>query len=309
MITKTNEIIDISDRIHDMIYQDLVQVNHPYKIESRVLESYISGENQKNLILAHGEATTKASILKINQSSIVIELLKKSFKLEKDNRVLIVFNHPTYNKTFVLQTMVEKTVFSKCWLKYLDPRLYKRYKFQLKNDLKFYSVPSKIYNLIKNRQVQIIRQTLVDKEEQEKRLTLNDSIYSGVNLNDPNIENLDLDADNLHSDYRSLSEKPSKKASLKDISRGGLCIILDEEVYESEGLILVNIGIPSINSDDPQVVCNPLSLQLLGAIRGISKINSKYGVHIAFLKRLNADFSDAIFSVLEKYYDYIKEPI
>ena len=309
MITKSNEIVDISNKIHDLIYRNLVQVNHPHKIEPRVLESYISGDNQKDLILTHGEATTKASILNINQNSIVVELLKESFKLGKNNRTLIVFNHPTYNKTFVIQAIVERTDFSKCWLKYLDPRFDNRYKFQLKNDLNFYSVPSIFYNFIKNRQVQIIRQTLIDKEEQEKRITLNDGIYSGVNLNDPNIENLDLDADNLHSDYRSMLEKPPKKASLKDISRGGSCIVLDEEPYESKGLILVNIETPSINFDDPKVVCNPLSLQLLGAIRGISKIDDKYGVHIAFLKRLNTDFSDIIFSALEKYDEHVKEPI
>lgn len=304
-----NEIIDISDSIHDIIYKRLVQVNHPHKIEPRVLESYISGENHKDLILAHGEATTKASIININSDFIVVDLLEGSFKLERNNRVLIVFNHPSYNTTFVLQTMVERTSFSECWLRYLDPRFEKRYKFQLKNELEFYCVPSEIYNLIKNRQVQLSRQTIMDKGDQEEKIIISDNIYSGINLRELNNKNLDLNTDNLHPEYSSLLEKPPKKASLKDISLGGLCIVVDEEPYEKEGLILVKVEIPPINSDNSAVVCNPLSLQLFGSIRGISKIDERYGVHIGFLKKLNAHSSDSNFSVAEKHYNQIKKPL
>lgn len=309
MITKTNEIIDINDRIHDIVYKRLVQVNHPYKIEPRVLESYISGENQKDLILIHGEATTKVSIVNINHNSIVVELLENGFKVDRHDKVLVVFDHPSYNTAYALQTMVEKTVFSEYWLRYLDPRFEKRYKFQQKNELKFYCVPLEIYNLIKNRQVQLIRQTIVDKGDQEEKIIISDNIYSGINLRELNNENLDLNTDNFHSDYKSLLEKPPKKASLKDISLGGLCIVVDEEPYDNKGLILVKIEIPPINSDDSAVLCNPLSLLLFGSIKVISKTGKRYGIHIAFLKRLDAHFSDSHFSVAEKHYNHIKEPI
>ena len=309
MITKSNEILDIGDKIHSIVYKRFVQVNHPHKIEPRVLESYISGENHKGLILAHGEATTKASIININSNFIVVDLLEGSFNLERNNRVLIVFNHPSYNTTFVLQTMVERTSFSECCLRYLDPRFEKRYKFQLKNELEFYCVPPEIYNLIKNRQVQLTRQTIVDKGDQEEKIIISDNICSGINLRELNNKNLDLNTDNLHPEYRSLLEKPSKKAFLKDISLGGLCIVVDEEPYEKEGLILVKEEIPPINSCNSAIVCNRLSLHLFGSIRGINKTGERYGVHIAFLKRLNAHFSDSHFSVAEKHYNHIKEPI
>jgi hypothetical protein len=309
MITEGNEILDIGDKIHSIVYKRFVQVNHPDKIESKVLESYIKGENRKNLILIHGKATTKGSIANIHHNTMVVESLEIDFRIEKGNKVLIVFNHPAYNTIFALQTMVERTNFSEYWLRYLDPRFEKRYTFQLKNEPEFHHVPLEIYNLIDNKEVQLTRQTIVDKGNQEEKIIISDTIYNGSNLRELNNKKIALNTDDFHPEYRSLLEKPSKKASLKNISLGGLCIVLDDETYENEGLVLVQVEIPPINSDDSAAVCNPLALHLFGSIRGISKTGERYGMHIAFLKRLDTHFADSHFNVAEKHYNQIKEPI
>jgi hypothetical protein len=307
MITKSNEIIDIGDKIHSIVFKRFVQANHPRKIEPKVLESYIKGEN--NLILKHGETIKKGSVVKIDPTSMVVELPGNGIKMERNDKVLAVFDHPCYNTIFALQTMVERRSFSEYWLRYLDPRFEKRYTFHLKNEPEFLHVPNGIYNLIENKEGQLTRQAIVDKVNQEEKIIISDTIYNGSNLRVLNKENPPLITDNIHPDYRRLLERTFKKASFKNISLGGICIVVDDEPYENQGLILVKVEMPSIKSDSSTIVCNPLKLHLLGSIRGISKIGKRYGIHLAFLKRLDAHLADSHFSVAEKHYSHIKKPL
>ena len=306
-MARINEIINISDKIHDLIFKDIVQVNHPSKIEPRVLEGFVDGKNQAHLTLVNGKITTKANLLSINPASIDVELMDDTFRPERDDRVVIVFDLHTYNRTFILQTALERKFFSKLSLKFLDPRFDKRYPFQLKDGLEFYIVPPKFYDLIKNKEVQIIRRIFVDEEGPDRKIAFKDAIYNGVNLNDPGFEKLDLNTDHLHPDFKVIFEKPSKSVSLKDISCGGLCVVLDEELFDNKGLILFKMEASSVNSSDPGINCNSLSLQLLGSIRGVNEVHNKHNIHIAFLKKLSKDFSGPIFSALERHCYHIKK--
>jgi hypothetical protein len=304
MITKVNEIIDVSDKIHELIYRDRILIRHPHAIEPRVLEGFLGSNNQENVVLVNGEVTTHATLLRVNDNSMVVKLCDESLRFDRHQSILAVFNHSAYDKIFLLQTTVEKIIFSEYWLKYIDPRFDKRYKFPLPTPVKFYLMPPTFYRLIKNREVQIIRHKIVQKEGDQEKVSVNDDVYHGINLNDSRLKDLELSTDNFHPDYKSLLARILREGTLKDISLGGVCLAVTEEPYQDSGLILLHLEISSHDAHTPT-----LSLKMLGAMRGISKKNEACGIHVAFLKRLDAHPSDFIFTKLEDHYSETKHSI
>jgi hypothetical protein len=96
---------------------------------------------------------------------------------------------------------------------------------------------------------------------------------------------------------------------LRDISQGGICILLDEKLYDKRNLLLVRFKTPSIENKDKEFCCNPLSFSLLGSVRSFSMAGRRQSLHVQFLKKLEESHLEDTFSTLEKYYKLTGRPL
>jgi len=96
---------------------------------------------------------------------------------------------------------------------------------------------------------------------------------------------------------------------LRDISQGGICILLDEKLYDKRNLLLVRFDTPQIENINKDLCCNPQSFSLIGSVRDFSIIGRKHSLHIQFLKKLEYNSTDDTLSTLEKYYELTGRPL
>jgi hypothetical protein len=101
----------------------------------------------------------------------------------------------------------------------------------------------------------------------------------------------------LQSSLSPFADAPTQSCTLEDISLGGVCLAL-EHASEAEELlhrlVLLHIPLPS----GPEAPYPPLTLQLLGGIRGVGHTFSSQLLHIRFLRRLPKEI-DTLLEYLE----------
>jgi len=304
------EIIDISKKVHDIFYKITIQVNDPRKIDQKVLKDFIGENRTEKVTLIKGNHRYEGELLNTHPHSMNIKFLDKDFKIQRNDTILVLFNHPTYDQYFVIQAVVKKVYSSWIATECQDPRYDRRYNFRLKKRIEFFELPQMFYDLIRKRKVHIIREILhqtASKGEQVHRYIEN--IYSDINGESANLKHLSLEQLHFHPDYKSVLATLSLKGDIRDISRGGICILSDERLYNKINLLLINFNTPSIKDINSSLNCDQLHFNLLGSIRKFSTIGRKNSIHIQFLKRLEDDNLEDTFSKLEKYYLLINKPL
>ncbi|MBW2552979.1 MAG: PilZ domain-containing protein [Deltaproteobacteria bacterium] len=164
--------------------------------------------------------------------------------------------------------------------------------------------------LIKRRAVHIIReilhQTTGEGKEAHKYI---ENIYSISDFDAANLKHSAPGEQYFHPDYKRILDTPPLKGDLRDISQGGICILLDEKLYDKRNLLLVRFKTPSIENKDKEFYCNPLSFSLLGSVRSFSMAGRRQSLHVQFLKKLGESHLEDTFSTLEKYYKLTGRPL
>ena len=310
MQNKRIEIIDISERIHEIIYKAIIQINDPRKIDQRILKDFIGKDRTKKVTLIKGNQTRQGELLNPYPHSMSIKFLDKDFKIQRNDTILVQFKHPTYDQQFVIQAAVKKVYSSWIATECQDPRYDRRHNFRLKKRIEFFELPQMFYDLIRKRKVLIIREILLQTiSEGEHVHRYIENIYSDINGESANLRHLSLEQLHFHPYYKSVLATKSLKGDLRDISRGGICILSDERLYDKRNLLLVRFNIPTIKNINSTLSCDQLHFNLLGSIRKFSTIGRKNGIHIQFLKRLEDEYLDDTLSILVKYYKLIGRPL
>lgn len=310
MKNKHIEIIDASEKIHEMIYKVIVQINDPRKMDKRILENFVGECSSQKVTLVKGDQSCKGDLLNTDPYSMSINLPDDYFKIERDDRILVQFKHPTYDKRFVIQTMVKKVYSSWVNVECQDPRYDKRYNFKLQSEIEIFELPHKFYNLIKERNVHIVREILYQTTGKGQPVhEYTEGIYSGLNLKNANLEELNLGEKYLYPDFRMVLTTTPLKGELRNISQGGICILLDDKFYDKRNLLLIRLTTPLLEGINTALNCDSLSLNIFGVIRSLSTIGRKHGLHIQYLKRLEVEHLDTTLSILEKNYKLTGKPL
>jgi hypothetical protein len=113
----------------------------------------------------------------------------------------------------------------------------------------------------------------------------------------------------LHPDFRRALTTTPLKGGLRNISQGGICILLDDKFYEKRNLLLIRLTTPVLEGTNTALNCDSLSLNILGVIRNFSTIGRKHGLHIQYLKKLEVEHLDNTLSILKKNYKLTGRPL
>jgi hypothetical protein len=304
------EIIDISDKIHEILYQITKLVNGPQDIDQRILKDFIGKERTQTVKLIKGNQVCEGELLTLSPYSMGIKPLDKDFKLLRNDTILVQIQHPAYDQQFIIQTVVTKEFASWANTECQDPRYDKRYNFRLQNDIELLELPHLFYDLVNKREVHIIREILHHTVNEENHTHhYKENIYSHIPADTANPSKTSLGPQHFHPDYTRILATSPLRADFRDISQGGICILLDEEFYDNKNLLLVRFETPLVSNINPALSCDPLTFNLLGSIRGFGTIGRKYSLHIKFLKSLEDDHLDDTLRKLEKYYKSTGNPL
>ena len=310
MENKHIEIIDASEKIHEIIYKVIVQINDPRKMDKRILENFVGEGSSQRVTLVKGDQSCKGDLLNTDPYSMSISLPDDCFEIERDDKILMQFKHPTYDTCFVIQTIVKNVYSSWVNVECQDPRYDQRYNFKLQSEIEIFELPHKFYNLIKKRKVHIIREILYQATGKGKPVHVyTEGIYSGLNLKNGDLEGLNLGEKYLHPDLSRMLTTTPLKGVLRNISQGGICILLDDKLYDRRNLLLIRLTTPLLEGINTALNCDSLSLSILGVIRSLSTIGRKHGLHIQYLKRLEVEHLDSTLSILEKNYKLTGKPL
>ena len=130
MQNESIEIIDISDKIHELIYQITKLVNGPKNIDQRILKDFIGKDCTHKIKLIKGNQACEGELLTLSQHSMGIKPLNKDFKLHRNDTILVQIQHPAYDQQFIIQTVVKKVFPSWVNTECQDPRYDKRYNYK-----------------------------------------------------------------------------------------------------------------------------------------------------------------------------------
>ncbi|MCK5186320.1 MAG: PilZ domain-containing protein, partial [Deltaproteobacteria bacterium] len=304
------EIIDLGNKINEIIYKILIQVNDPKKIDPKILNDFVGENRTEKVRLIKGAETCEGEILTLYPYSMGIKPLDNDFKLNRDDNILVQFKHSRYEQQFVIQAVVKRMYSSWANMECQDPRDDQRYNFKLQEEVEFFELPQIFYDLIKKREVNIIRETLHQSlDEGKKAYQYIENIYPNSNLDIANLKHSSLDEQYFHTDYKRIFDTTPLKGDLRDVSQGGICILVDEKLYDKRNLLLVRFKTPSIENKDKEFCCNPLSFSLLGSVRSFSMVGRRQSLHVQFLKKLEESHLEDTFSTLEKYYKLTGRPL
>lgn len=309
-LSRKIEIIDLGNKINEIIYKILIQVNDPQKIDPKILNDFVGENRTEKVRLIKGVETCEGEILTLYPYSMGIKPLDNDFKLNRDDNILVQFKHSHYEQQFVIQAVVKKMYSSWVNMECQDPRDDQRYNFKLQEEVEFFELPQIFYDLIKKREVNIIRETLHQSlDEGKKAYQYIENIYPNSNLDIANLKHSSLDEQYFHTDYKRIFDTTPLKGDLRDVSQGGICILVDEKLYDKRNLLLVRFKTPSIENKDKEFCCNPLSFSLLGSVRSFSMVGRRQSLHVQFLKKLEESHLEDTFSTLEKYYKLTGRPL
>jgi hypothetical protein len=310
MLNKKTEIIDLGEKIHEIIYRVIVQINDPRKIDKRILKDFLGKGHTEKVKIIKGKQVCEGELLNLYPYSMGIKPLDKNFKLKRNDTILVQLKHPTYDQHFVMQAVVIKVFSSWVNAECQDPRYDKRYNFRLQSEIDFFVIPHTFYDLIKRGGVHIAREILHQVADKGGIVhSYAENIFSRSNSESDILKDVSKGQQHLHPEYKSLLTNTPLRGNLKDISQGGICILLNDKLYDKKNLLLARFATPPIENINPQLNCDPLFFNLLGAVRGFSTIGSRYGLHIQFLKRLEDDILDDTLSKLETYYKRTGKPL
>jgi hypothetical protein len=147
-LNKKIEIIDIGNKINEIIYKILIQINDPKKIDPKILNDFIGENHTEKVKLINGAETCEGEILALYPYSMGIKPLDNDFKLNREDNILVQFKHSHYEQQFVIQAVVKKMYSSWVNMECHDPRDDQRYNFKLQEEVEFYELPQTFYDLI-----------------------------------------------------------------------------------------------------------------------------------------------------------------
>jgi hypothetical protein len=281
--TRTMISLDVSGEIYTILHPTHQLIDSPQRIEASQLQPFLNGSREITLVFAQGGKALPGTLHSIYPTYLEADSDTSTFRHQRGETVLVVFRVPP-QPHYVLQTVIDKVYAFRLKLQYGSPRYEARQHFPLAVPVRLSLAPPLLITAIAKQQVRIVREITL----------LSGGIQGGAGgcITDWICESL-----TLRSSHSPFANAPTLSCTLEDISLGGVCLAL-EHASEAEELlhrlVLLNISLPSA----PEAPYPPLTLQLLGGIRGIGHTLSSQLLHVRFLRRLPKEI-DALLEYLE----------
>jgi hypothetical protein len=270
------------------LFSSKVQINSPYRIESELIQPFLS-QQKKILLVPARISKIWASLSSVHENYLVAAADRTDRLLEERNSIVLVVFPVLPAQAYVLQTRISKLYVDRVTLEYQDPRYEPRRRFAPLAPLSLRVLPQEVGAAIEEEQLHLTRELswLAKEPEASKEGYLTDLLYE--NISSP------------PSSPDSFSDMSLVSCRLRDISCGGISVSLTEDVPVegfSKSLLLLHIPLPPVTVDsEGEPVA--FTLKILGVIRAVRSVPSTLILHIQFLERLPDEFA-VLFKQMER---------
>lgn len=257
------EIFDLARlSLTDTSFLNVTLINSPDKITKDVLNEFSSKSKPINLI-TFDKSKWVTTVINFDIGFLYVNA-PSGFKIYIGELVIVQFS--SENNDYIIQTVLHKYTVQKIYggpvvpvlsLRFLDPRIDKRYQLSVNPVLNYKKIDSDVCWFTENNYF-LVRNTSYRNGENED-LIINETIGKGRGLNSEGIEDISY----LEKEMRELREN-MQQAEVADISIGGCAIIIDDEDIKPGSLLLLSI---IIDKKDTKYILNKLELQLVGVVR------------------------------------------
>lgn len=279
------EIFDLARlSLIDSSFLNVTLINSPDKITKDVLNEFSSNSKPVNLITLD-KSKWVTTVINFDIGFLYVNA-PSGFKIYIGELVIVQFS--SENNDYIIQTVLHKYTVRKIYggpvvpvlsLRFLDPRIDKRYQLSANTDLNYKKIGSDACWLTESNYF-LVRNTSYRNGENES-LIINETIGKGRGLNSEGIEDISY----LDKEMGELREN-MQQAEVADISIGGCAIIIDnDEDIKPGSLLLMSI---IIDKKDAKHILNKLELQLLGVVRNARPAEgAKHRFGVKFANKIN----------------------
>lgn len=280
------EIFDLARlSLTDTSFLNVTLINSPDKMMKDVLNEFSSNSKPINLITLDKNKWV-TTVINFDIGFLYVNA-PSGFKIYIGELVIVQFS--SENNDYIIQTVLHKYTVQKIYggsvvpvlsLRFLDPRIDKRYQLSANTVLNYKKIDSDVCWLTESNYF-LVRNTSYRNGENED-LIINETIGKGCGLNSEGIEDisyLDKEMGELRGNMQ--------QAEVADISIGGCAIIIDDEDIKPGSLLLMSI---IIDKKDTKHILNKLELQLFGVVRNARPAEgSKQRFGVKFANKINND--------------------
>ncbi len=268
--SKETVIIGTSDDLHHLLSHTNVQIDTPYRLEAGLLEPFLRGEKRLFLVSVQNGKVTPATLAAVHDTHLIADTEHSLILRHRGEHMLVVF--PTLPQQYhVLQTVIEEVYHQRLKLRYQDPRYDVRHQVQSPIPVLLYAAPALITTALEQQHIRLVRDFALSATEGKALLT--DRF-------------LEKETTEVAPHMELFYEQPPWQCLLKDISLGGVCLLLPSTPQPPalhHCLVLLHARLPSGILDGTAV---QLILEPLGIVRNIRADEQSWFLHIRFLKRL-----------------------
>lgn len=277
-----------TERLHFDIFTDnslrhAILIDSPEKINKDILSEFSSKSRPVNLFTLNKRkwATTISTF----DSEFIHVMAPEGFKIFIGELVIVEF--PTDKDNFIIQTIQHKYGLHKSMkntlsrvlsLKFLDPRMDKRYTAPANSNIYYRKIDHDVCWITDNKYF-IVRKTGY-KNENNRSMIVKETIGLNHGLNAGGVENVSY----LGKEIKEL-ESSMLKTDMENISAGGCAIMVDDKDMKPGSLLFMSI---IIDIKGIKYKFNTLELLLFAVVRNVRPAEGgicKYG--IKFVKRLD----------------------
>lgn len=280
------EIFDLARlSLTDTSFLNVTLINSPDKMMKDVLNEFSSNSKPINLITLDKNKWV-TTVINFDIGFLYVNA-PSGFKIYIGELVIVQFS--SENNDYIIQTVLHKYTVQKIYggsvvpvlsLRFLDPRIDKRYQLSANTVLNYKKIDSAVGWFTESNYF-LVRNTSYRNGENED-LIINETIGKGCGLNSEGIEDisyLDKEMGELRGNMQ--------QAEVADISIGGCAIIIDDEDIKPGSLLLMSI---IIDKKDTKHILNKLELQLFGVVRNARPAEgSKQRFGVKFANKINND--------------------
>ncbi|MBF0476206.1 MAG: hypothetical protein HQK59_10295 [Deltaproteobacteria bacterium] len=274
-------ILKMDDWVETVLKRSIDQLPSIKKIPKEILNEYLI--KKKPLMLMLKEERYYGKLLWAGENSIEVEV-KDPPPLTKNDRVLIIIDHPSLKKYNVLQVRQEKKLQNRMVFIVDDPRFDKRFALPFDVPVSLYPVPKPIIQKLDSQELSLVREFVWDGGRTD--VVCNGYLDYFTNYVEFFTEGADkFRIKSIVDPYHDkiLHQKPLT-GMLKDISQGGVCISWDKLDTPHNTFFFV-LQLPGRKNE------GDLTIRLLGHNRGIRPAyDGTVNLSAAFFKRIKDQY-------------------
>jgi len=265
---------DISADVHELLHATHRLIYSPHTIASAQLQPFLHGQKEVRLVFAQNGKSLPATLQILHSSYLIVDTKQSVFRRKPGETVLVVFPI-TPQQSYVLQTTIHNVYAFRLELEYRDPRYGVRHVITATAPVTVQPVPA-LFTALTQQQGRVMRHvSLTPRTTQGTAESL--------------IADLFCAPETRASRDSVLTEPSVLVGTLRDISLGGVCLVLDMPQTTdllATKLIQLRIPLPRASQALPEWKAVALTLQVLGMVCGVSQTSMAKALHIRFMKRL-----------------------